>query len=180
MSSFAFRRPTAQDAEALGAIAAEGTEAYRDFAPVGWEPPHGPPTADQIGDPAGWWLLAEDNAGRPAAYVAFLPAAAHSKRPDATPGLAHLSGLFARPAHHGTGLAGELLRRAHAEARARGFITGRLFCAAGYGRARRFYERQGWRPAGEPFAEPDYGGLELIEYRRECGGSATSPRRPSS
>ena len=40
----------------------------------------------------------------------------------------------------------------------------RLFTPVGHGRARRFYEREGWVPAGEEFhdAGPD---LVLIEYR---------------
>jgi hypothetical protein len=49
-------------------------------------------------------------------------------------------------------------------ARERGSARMRLFTPAGHGRARRFYEREGWVPAGEEFhaAGPN---LVLIEYR---------------
>ena len=36
--------------------------------------------------------------------------------------------------------------------------------AAGQTRARRFYEREGWRPVSEPFDDPTPG-LTMIEYR---------------
>jgi hypothetical protein len=36
--------------------------------------------------------------------------------------------------------------------------------AAGQARARRFYEREGWLPAGDPFDDPTPG-LTMIEYR---------------
>jgi hypothetical protein len=32
-------------------------------------------------------------------------------------------------------------------------------------RARRFYEREGWRPAGDPHDDP-VPGLSMVEYRR--------------
>ena len=40
----------------------------------------------------------------------------------------------------------------------------RLFVAAGQARARRFYEREGWLPAGDPFDDPTPG-IEMIECR---------------
>jgi hypothetical protein len=51
------------------------------------------------------------------------------------------------------------------DAGARGFGALRLFVAEGQARARRFYERERWRPAGPPFfdAAP---GLSMVEYRR--------------
>lgn len=176
LTQFAFRTPTEDDADALSATAAEGLEAYRDFAAAGWEP-GATDLRGHLADPSPWWLLAEV-AGEAAGHVAFLPAAVHA-RPEPDPALAHLAALFVRRAHHGTGLAAELLRRARAEARDRGFTKGRLFCAAGYARARRFYEREGWRVAGEPFAEPSWGGLELVEYRLGCTRTRTRTRTPA-
>lgn len=167
MSQWSFRRAVEQDAEALGATAAEATAAYAVFAPAGWTAPHAPPTPEQLTDPARWWLVAEAG-GEPAGHVVVVPAPVSGK-PDPDPRLAHLAGLFVRPAFHGSGLAVELLGRARAEARARWFTEGRLFVAERYGRARRFYEREGWRVAGDPFPEPTYGGLELVEYRLTCG-----------
>jgi hypothetical protein len=49
-------------------------------------------------------------------------------------------------------------------ARELGFSELRLFVAEGQARARRFYEREGWRPAGEPFDDP-IPGLRMVEYR---------------
>lgn len=166
MSRLSFRRPVGQDAEALGVTAAEGIAAYAAFAPEGWNPPHEPPSEEQLADPALWWLVAESG-GEPAGHVVLMPASAHAK-PDPDPKLGHLAGLFVRPAFHGSGVATELMRRARVEASARGFTEGRLYCAAGYARARRFYEREGWQVAGDPFPEPSYGGLELVEYRLAC------------
>ena len=41
----------------------------------------------------------------------------------------------------------------------------RNLVAAGQARARAFYEREGWRPAGDPFGDP-VPGLLMVEYRR--------------
>jgi PhzF family phenazine biosynthesis protein len=57
------------------------------------------------------------------------------------------------------------LGTAVAEARRRGFTAMRLVVAAGYGRARRFYEREGWAPASEEFYNP-VPRLVVLEYRR--------------
>jgi hypothetical protein len=46
----------------------------------------------------------------------------------------------------------------------RGFTELRLFVAASQTRARRFYEREGWLPASDPFDDPTPG-LTMIEYR---------------
>jgi GNAT superfamily N-acetyltransferase len=64
----------------------------------------------------------------------------------------------------GSGLARELHDAAVAEARGRGFTAMRLFAAAGQGRARRFYEREGWVQQGDPSYDPAPG-LEMVEYR---------------
>jgi hypothetical protein len=56
--------------------------------------------------------------------------------------------------------------RALDEAAHRGFTAMRLFTPAGQARARRFYEREGWKVAGEPFDDSEFG-LALVEYRRE-------------
>lgn len=172
MPQFRYRTATAADAEALAETVAEGVAEYRAFAPAGWQPAGHPVEFDETS----WTLLAEAE-GAPAGHVAFRPASLH-RYADPDPRLAHLGALFVRAGFRGSGVAAELLRRAAAEAASQDYARGRLFVAAGYARARRFYEREGWAAAGEPFAEPAWGGLELVEYRREC--SATSARRPSS
>ena len=70
------------------------------------------------------------------------------------PALAHVSNLFVRRDRWGGGLARELHRTAIDQACERGFREFRLFVAAGQTRARRFYEREGWRAAGDAFDDP--------------------------
>jgi GNAT superfamily N-acetyltransferase len=65
----------------------------------------------------------------------------------------------------GSGLARRLHEAVLGAARERGFAELRLFVAAGQARARAFYEREGWRPAGDPFDDP-VPGLPMVEYRR--------------
>jgi GNAT superfamily N-acetyltransferase len=95
--------------------------------------------------------------------VAVLPAR-KAGRPVDEPGLAHLRNLFVDRSQWGTGLAAALMRAAVDDARERGFAQMRLFVAEGQARARRFYEREGWRPAGAPFEDPAVG-LRMVEYR---------------
>ena len=156
------------DVGAIVSLAMEGFESYREFAPAGWEPPMPNEERDwvraRLADPAIWCVLAEDEHG-PAGHVAFMSAAL-ARRTSSETGLAHLWQLFVRPAHWGSGLASELHARALDEAARRRFSSMRLFTPAGQARARRFYEREGWKVAGEPFDDPEFG-LALVEYRRE-------------
>ena len=109
-----------------------------------------------------WCTIAETNAGEAAGHVAFLPSAL--SRWPAEQGTAHFWQLFVRPPFWGTGVAPELHRRAVRAASERGFEAMRLFTPAGQDRARRFYEREGWRAAGAPFEDNEFG-LPLVEYR---------------
>lgn len=161
------RIATAADADALTATMLEGIATYAAFAPAGWSPP--PPgvtrgtVLTRMGVCGTWCLVAEDGEG-PLGHVAFLPAV-HTQPPTGDSRLAHLWMLFARERAWGTGLATDLLRRAVAEGRLRGYRDMRLFVAVGQARARRFYEREGWAPAGPPLEETSLG-LPLLEYRR--------------
>jgi ribosomal protein S18 acetylase RimI-like enzyme len=163
MPAVNLRTATADDAPALLARMAEGFESYRGFAPEGWEPPM--PTTEmmrgRIMSPSAWTLVAED--GGLAGHVAFL-GSEESGHPEPDPALAHLWQLFVRPRDWGTGTATDLLARAVAEARARGFTEMRLFTPSGQARARRFYEREGWTAVRE-FDDPRLG-LAVVEYRR--------------
>jgi GNAT superfamily N-acetyltransferase len=161
-------RPAAgSDAEALARTMAAAFDAYRAFAPAGWAPPTAPTEVallrGLLGRPEFWCLVAEADDAL-AGHVALLPAElAH--RPVREPGLGHLRQLFVVPEHWGTGLASALHAAALEAAPERGFRALRLFTPAGQARARRFYAREGWRPAGPPFADPGFG-LEVVEYRR--------------
>ena len=157
-----------EDADAMDALAVEGIATYRDFAPEGWAPPAAGVAAEQthalLGGDEAFGLIAEDEDGRQAGHVMFVPAA-RARRVVDDPALAHLAQLFLRADHWGTGLASELLRRATAEAGRRGFTAMRLFSAAGQVRARRFYEREGWSAVAPPEPDADIG-LDIVEYRR--------------
>jgi GNAT superfamily N-acetyltransferase len=175
--SWELRPAGPEDTGAIAQLDREGFESYRAFAPPGWEPP----TAEEerewlsthLGHPDVWCVLAEDSHG-PAGHVAFMPAAL-ARRVSKEPGLAHLWLLFVRTSLWGSGLASELHARALEEAAARGFTAMRLFTPARQERARRFYEREGWKVAGDPFDEPDFG-LELVEYRRGLARTSRNPR----
>ena len=161
-----FRSATPTDAEAIARLVIDGFETYRSFAPPGWEPP---PLEVELGhleqllpDERYWILLAEDD-GRLVGEVSILPSARTVHRePD--PLLAHFRNLFVAQDHWGTGLATALHGASVDEARRRGFAQMRLFTPADHGRARRFYEREGWTQRNEPFDEPRLG-MALVEYR---------------
>jgi GNAT superfamily N-acetyltransferase len=165
-ANFTFRSATADDAERLARGMVDGVEDYRSFAGAGWRAPSlERETAHQrsiLGDQRVWCRIAE--AGDVlAGQITVLPAAI-AARPTGDAQLGHLSNLFVHPDHWGTGLATVLHEAAIAAARERGFTQLRLFVAAGQGRARHFYEREGWLAASEEFydAVPD---LVLVEYR---------------
>jgi GNAT superfamily N-acetyltransferase len=82
------------------------------------------------------------------------------------PGLAHFWQLFVRQDWWGSGLATRLHADALRSAVQRGFTTMRLHTPAGHGRTRRFYEREKWTVAGDPFHDEAFG-MTLVEYRRE-------------
>src|SRR4051794_8022446 len=157
-----FRRATADDAETLLAIMADGVAGYREFAP-GWEP-RMPPLEGmraRIVLDGGYTLLAEDG-GEVAGHVSFLPSA-DSGHPDPQSGLAHLWQMFVRPASWGSGVASELMARAVAAAREAGYTEMRLYTPALQRRARRFYEREGWELVRE--FDDERLGLDVAEYR---------------
>jgi GNAT superfamily N-acetyltransferase len=169
-----FRTATTSDAERLGRGVVEGFEGYRSFAPPGWAPPSLTTEVELLsrllGDAEVWCLLAETE-GELVGQVGSLPAA-RAIHPVDDPALAHLRNLFVRPDFWGTGLASTLHAAAIEAARERGFAEMRLFTPADHGRARRFYEREGWVAAGEEFHDPGPD-LVLIEYRHALRRPAT-------
>jgi ribosomal protein S18 acetylase RimI-like enzyme len=166
LDTLSFRPATIADADRLAAVMAEGLATYRSFAPA-----LRAPTAEDIAGelaarletPPVWCLLAEDASGV-AGYVSLLPASA-SREPVDDPGLAHFWMLFVRAGWWGSGLASRLHAAACDEAAARGYTAMRLFTPADQARARRFYEREGWAVAGEPFVHDELR-LAMVEYRR--------------
>ena len=161
-----FRRATSADAAPLAQGVLDGVADYPQFAPAGWAPP---PLEDEVShlarvlaDDRVYCLVAECD-GALVGQVSVMPAqqAAH---PVDDPGLAHLSNLFVDRTQWGSGLAGELTRAAAEAAREREFRELRLFVAEGQARARRFYEREGWRRLGDAWHDP-VPGLRMLEYR---------------
>jgi GNAT superfamily N-acetyltransferase len=96
-------------------------------------------------------------------HATYIPARG-SFRPTSGPALAHLGHLFVKPRYWGTGAATQLLTHATGAATTSGFTAMRLFVPAGQARARRFYVRERFVLAGDPF-DPGIG-LPVIEYRR--------------
>src|SRR5262249_10905774 len=140
---------------------------YAAFAPPDWRPPREPSDAAKLASRMSLAravaLLAEDD-GRPAGHVLLIPAS-RSREPVADPRGAHVMHVFVRERYWGTGVASELLRRMLAEARRQGYASARLFTPAGQGRARRFYEREGWSLTRE--WQDAALGLPVVEYRKD-------------
>jgi GNAT superfamily N-acetyltransferase len=157
------RPATVADAPSLAALAREGFETFQPFAPPTFEPPsldlETATFREQLSTTLYWCRLAEDDEA-PVGVAGF-------RRQEVEPGLVHFQRLFVSQRLWGTGLAAELLRLATEQMENDRFLLARLFTPAGQARARRFYEREGWRQSAEPYAEPRFGGLELVEYRRE-------------
>ena len=168
MAGGALLRPAViADAPALAAGMMAGLVDYPAFARPGWQ---APPVADEeahlrdlLADPGVWACVAEV-AGRIAGQIMLVPAD-RAARPVGEAGLVHLRNLYVDKEHWGGGLATTLHAAAVDAARERGYLAMRLFVATGQERARRFYAREGWEPAGEPFHDPSPD-LELIELRR--------------
>ncbi len=154
----AIRRPAPEDVPALLDFVGEGIEGYRQFAPDGWQPPfEGSPekvgrTVAELADPLTFSRMTEVG-GEIAGFV-------HWCAPDPPVG-ARLRFLFVAERWWGTGLAHDLHSAATA---ALGSRTARLFTPRDHPRARRFYERRGWR-WHESLEVTDLG-IPLVEYRR--------------
>ena len=161
-----FRRAEPDDAEPLARLVIDGFETYRSFTPPGWEPPSLKAELDHLHhllpDEQVWVLLAEED-GRLVGQVGILPSLRHV-HPGGGPSLMHFRNLFVAQDHWGSGLAVTLHAASVEETRRRGFTAMRLFTPADHGRARRFYEREGWAQHAEPFDEPRLG-MALVEYR---------------
>jgi GNAT superfamily N-acetyltransferase len=173
----ALRPATAADAGELARTVAEGFASYREFAPDGWSPPEAAQEAASLrghfADADFFCVLAEAG-GAPVGHVAFMPAS-HSRSPSGEPGLAHFFQLFVRRPWWGSGVARRLHGAAIDEAARRGYTAMRLFTPEHQARARRFYEREGWRLASAPRPAPGLG-LDIVEYRRRLGDARSSAR----
>jgi L-amino acid N-acyltransferase YncA len=89
-----------------------------------------------------------------------------SRDDDAAPGLAELYAIYLEQAAVGTGVAEALMVRALREMAAQCFAEATLWVLSQNPRARRFYERLGWRLDGRTRTVDLRGSvLEAIRYR---------------
>jgi RimJ/RimL family protein N-acetyltransferase len=158
------REATLDDAPRIAQAVREGFARYRDVSPPGWTPQDLSDERAPLERPTYRCTLAEPG-GVLAGHVGWWPAMESWHGSD-DPGLVHLRQLFVHPGWWGSGLAARLLAIATDQAAAAGFTGMRLFTPAAQGRARRFYERHGWRPAG-PAREDERLGMPTIEYVRD-------------
>lgn len=107
--------------------------------------------ASSVDDRAAMWneLLGDDGvavlvAERDGALTGFASGSA-SRDEDAEPRTGELAAIYLAEAEAGSGLARELFERIQDELRARGFTRATLWVLETNTRARRFYEREGWR-----------------------------------
>jgi RimJ/RimL family protein N-acetyltransferase len=168
-AALALRPATPADAARIHAAVRAAFGAYRAIAPPGWEPPDEGPERERelLASPSYRCVLAEPG-GVLAGHAAWWPAT-ESRQGSDDPRLAHLRQLFVAPGWWGTRLASRLLAGAMDAAREAGFTGMRLYAAAAQGRARRFYEREGFATTGEPVADRRFG-LPIVEYRRSLSG----------
>jgi GNAT superfamily N-acetyltransferase len=81
---------------------------------------------------------------------------------------AELRTIYLAPEVVGTGVGAALIRHALGDLRARGFRAAFLWVIAGNERARRFYEKGGWRPDGVEKTEEAWGTpVHQVRYRIE-------------
>ena len=167
MAAVSFRTSRLDDVREIAHTLELAFDEYREIAPAGWSPPpvEEDPIRVRLRNPAVWCQVAESD-GVLVGHVALTPAALHASYPVDDPKLAHLWQMFVRREHRGSGIATTLHDAVLAEARRRGYTEFRLYTPAKQLRARGFYEREGWRIAGDVFPEEELGGMELIEYRR--------------
>jgi len=84
---------------------------------------------------------------------------------------AELYALYVAPAWWSTGTGRALMQRVLEEVRAEGYPRIVLWVLADNARARRFYERAGFRPSGASQVLHGLGGVTEVCYERSLGGS---------
>jgi RimJ/RimL family protein N-acetyltransferase/ribosomal protein S18 acetylase RimI-like enzyme len=151
------RPATREDAGPLRTLVQAAFEDYTAISPPGWTPREHTVEEEHetLDDPDARTLVAVPG-GVLAGVVSYVPASLSRLRSD-DPGLIHFRRLFIHPGWHGSGLAQRLHQRAVDDCRARGFTSMVLFTPQAQGRARRFYERQGWRHVADDFSDERLG-----------------------
>jgi GNAT superfamily N-acetyltransferase len=163
------RRAEPANLPSLMKVVQAGVQSYKDWAPD-WNPPEpSPETRERLGalwedEDKAWGLIAFAG-GEPVGVVSLsLSTGADARVPD--PGTVYLWQMLVAPGWQGSGLAGALLDRLFEEARRRGYERMVVWAAAGAAQARRFYEREGFKPTGEEDPDSSFG-LPLVQYGRK-------------
>jgi ribosomal protein S18 acetylase RimI-like enzyme len=94
--------------------------------------------------------------------VGFIHVGPYPGHPEA----GEVRAIYVDPARVGQRLGDKLIEAGLAELRQSGFSCAVLWVAAANGRARRFYERNGWEPIGPPVAK-EVAGTALLSQRYE-------------
>lgn len=161
--AYDIRPATHDDAEDLSRMVTAAFDDYVSISPPGWAPRAHPPAEEhELLDVPDVTALVARPGGVLAGTVLYRPAAT-SRLESEDPGLVHFVRLFVDPAWHGSGLARRLHQRAVDDCRARGFTKMVLFTPHAQGRARRFYEREGWAHVRDDFADERFG-MPTAEY----------------
>jgi GNAT superfamily N-acetyltransferase len=165
-----FRPATARDAHVIAGVVAAGFATYTAFAPPGWRARHAIQEEPELhvrlsrGDVHG--RLALSDAGAAAGFAAWMPAATRGAVREPIAGRAHVWSLFVARDWWGSGLATALLDWCTTGMRESGYATAQLWTPRDQGRARAFYEREGWSASGAVEFSPDLQ-LDLVLYERE-------------
>ncbi|HEX4436255.1 MAG TPA: GNAT family N-acetyltransferase [Solirubrobacteraceae bacterium] len=160
------RRATPADAAALTANVADGFGSYLEWAPTGWTPPLFDDAsvarlAAGLAGPYLWCVMALDG-DETAGHAGLAPFTTEEPEP-APSGVIYLRQMFVRSRWRGSGVAARLMAAAAEEARRRELERMTLWTPRGAGRARRFYEREGWSPTGRAHEDSSVG-LPTVEY----------------
>jgi RimJ/RimL family protein N-acetyltransferase len=161
--AWAIRDATPADVPRLAVQLREAMVRFRAISPPGWEAPQ--PPDDEITaafDAPGSRCVVSVPGGVLAGHVAWRPSVGASAGPQEETA-AYLGRIYLEPAWWGTPLATKLMSLAFEEMRAAGYDRVHLVTPAASGRARRFYERLGYRPVA-PASEDERFGMPTIEY----------------
>ncbi|HEY3081746.1 MAG TPA: GNAT family N-acetyltransferase [Chloroflexota bacterium] len=165
----AIRRAAETDAPALAGLHVRSWQwAYRGMLPDAYLDGLGEQTArreamwrQQLRDlPTDCPVWVAERAGRLVGLCNTAPAR------DGAPGTAELLSIYLEPDAVGTGVGAALMRHALADLRARGYRAAILWVLDANARARRFYEKGGWRPDGAAKTEDVWGAAaHEVRYR---------------
>jgi 2-amino-4-hydroxy-6-hydroxymethyldihydropteridine diphosphokinase len=159
-------RASLDDADEIAIVHTASADAYRDHRgddPTGLDRRRGM-WREVLADPSSRAFVARDK-GRIVGVVSL-----GDLRGEEATGAVHV--LYVQPEWWGSGAGQRLLEKAHREL-ARDFDEASLTVLRANARARRFYERNGWR-LSELIVEPHFGGrpTEVARYRRRLRASA--------